>query len=207
MGRKLAWAPLEIWSLKRGPRRRCGLQSTPTQAPHLGPRAPEALAPGCTLGCGHETGAPDTADPWEAKAQDLKCEGNSQGKLGSLPLSPSDTPSQPCPPTPWARTVPSSVNHSSEPRIPKVLKRCCLLRRLSPSNYPGLPNSPTFSQTHSGSPLLQSFLRLLLGPVAPLPSLAPDPLPLVISSLPAQSTQPEEVYLRGEGGGGRRQAA
>lgn len=63
----LAWAPLEVWGLKRGPRRRCGPLSTPTQA-HLGPRAPAARAPGCTLGCGHEIGAPDTADPWGAKA-------------------------------------------------------------------------------------------------------------------------------------------
>lgn len=68
----LAWAPLEVWGLKRGPRRRCGLLSTPTQAPLLGPQAPAAQAPGCTLGCVHETGAPDTANPWGAKAWDLE---------------------------------------------------------------------------------------------------------------------------------------
>jgi hypothetical protein len=61
------------------PRRRCGLLSTPTQVPHLGLQALEAQALGCTLGCVHETIAPDTADPWGAKALDLERWGRVSG--------------------------------------------------------------------------------------------------------------------------------
>lgn len=71
--------PLKVWGSKRVPRRRYGLLSTPTQAPHLGRQAPEGRAPGCTLGCGHETRAPDTADVLEAKAQDLEGWGKQSG--------------------------------------------------------------------------------------------------------------------------------